>query len=170
MALLTKLQSDIRIKNEIVMEIRFLPAVLNMEQPPSNMDYETMLQRVYDNLESLKTQKTIKVPGLEIGMIGSKKTHIANFAKVAQALKRQPEHLANFLSTELCTPCALGDESSLNIKGRFRRAQITSVLQKYITGYVLCGSCRNPDTTIIRSDRITYLVCNHCKSRRATSA
>lgn len=131
------------------------------------MDYELMLQRVYDGLGAVAENRKWKLPALEIGMIGSKKTQIVNFAAVCVAMKRSSTLVAQFLTDELGTRCALSETGGVNIRGKFRRSQLETLIKKYIREVVACRVCQDLDTEIIREGRIDFTVCRRCKSRRA---
>lgn len=70
------------------------------------------------------------------------------------------------------------------IKGRFQQKQIESVLRSYISKkkhslfflnmkiliyfveeYVICKTCRQPDTLLQKEERLSVLICNNCRSR-----
>ncbi len=67
------------------------------------------------------------------------------------------------------------------IKGRFQQKQIESVLRSYISKinnkiyfllslyfleeYVICKTCRSPDTLLQKEERLSVLLCNNCRSR-----
>jgi translation initiation factor 2 subunit 2 len=72
--------------------------------------------------------------------------------------------------------------NALIIKGRFQQKQIESVLRSYISmkdlfklknkfcfflleEYVICKTCRSPDTLLQKEERLSVLLCGNCRSR-----
>lgn len=131
------------------------------------MDYELMLMRVYDGLGAVADNRRWQLPALDVGMIGSKKTQIVNFAEICRAISRTPTQVAAFLTDEAGTRCAVTDTGGVNIRGKFRRAQLETLIKKYIREHVICKTCQGVDTEIVRENRIDFVVCRRCKSRRA---
>ena len=50
-------------------------------------------------------------------------------------LKRQPEHVIQFIMAELGTSGSVDGNNRLIIKGRFQQKQIESVLRRYISNH-----------------------------------
>ena len=63
---------------------------------------------------------------------GSKKTMFANVVDICKRMHRQPDHVIQFLFTELGTVGSVDGSQRLVIKGRFQPVQIEKVLRKYI--------------------------------------
>lgn len=78
--------------------------------------------------------------------------------------------------------------SRLVIKGRFQPKQVENVLRRYIgtfpyctvsvfflnsrmaVEYVTCKTCKSPDTILMKENRIFFVVCESCGSRRSVNA
>lgn len=58
----------------------------------------------------------------------------------------------------------------LVIRGRFQPKQIENVVRHYITEYVTCRTCRSPETRLAKENRLFFLCCDLCHSRRTVSA
>jgi translation initiation factor 2 subunit 2 len=63
---------------------------------------------------------------------GSKKTMFANVVDICKRMRRQPDHVIQFLFSELGTVGSLDGSQRLIIKGRFQPVQIEKVLRHYI--------------------------------------
>lgn len=141
----------------------------------SDYTYTELLERVYSSLHAnnpnLATRKRHVMPPPQLARIGTRKTMWGNFAQAAQVMRRQPEHLMQFLLAELGTEGSIDGNQRLVIRGRFQSKQIESLLKKYIVEYVTCHMCRNPDTGLSRDSvtRLYFLQCENCGSRRSVA-
>ena len=101
---------------------------------------------------------------------GSKKTLFANVAEIAKRMNRNPEHVIQFLFTELGTQGSVDAEGRLIIRGRFQPKQIENVLRRYIVEYVTCKTCKSPNTHLVKENRLFFMQCDACQSTRSVSA
>lgn len=133
--------------------------------------YDELLARVFDimrkkNPEMVAGEKKrfiMKPP--QCARVGTRKTSFVNFTEICAVLKRQPKHCLSFILAELGTSGSVDGNNQLIIKGRFQQKQLESVLRSYIKEYVTCHTCRSPDTSLERQDRLYFLRCNVCQSR-----
>jgi len=133
--------------------------------------YDDLLTRVFNIIreknpnvnESEKIKLTLKPP--QVARIGTKRTSFSNFGEICKSLKRQEKHLHQYLLAELGTNGSIDANNALIIKGRFQQKQIESVLRSYIKEYVICKTCRSPDTLLQKEERLSVLLCNNCRSR-----
>jgi len=130
--------------------------------------YEELLNRVFnimreknpDMITGEKRKFVMKPP--QVNRVGTKKTSFSNFADICKLLRRQEKHLLNFLLIELGTSGSLDINHQLTIKGKFQQKQIENVLRRYIKEYVTCHTCRSPDTTLNKEERLYFLKCEAC--------
>ena len=66
---------------------------------------------------------------------GTKKTMFANVTDICRRMRRQPEHVIQFLYSELGTQGSIDGSQRLIMKGRYNQKQIENVLRKYIGTY-----------------------------------
>ncbi|UJR26135.1 hypothetical protein I4U23_007479 [Adineta vaga] len=133
--------------------------------------YDDLLSRVFNIIreknpnviEGEKIKLTLKPP--QVARIGTKRTSFSNFGEICKSLKRQEKHLHQYLLAELGTNGSIDANNALIIKGRFQQKQIESVLRSYIKEYVICKTCRSPDTLLQKEERLSVLLCNNCRSR-----
>ncbi|CDH58493.1 translation initiation factor [Lichtheimia corymbifera JMRC:FSU:9682] len=137
--------------------------------------YEELLGRVFKilrqnnpELAGEKRRYTIVPPSIHRD--GSKKTVFANVADICKRLHRQPEHVIQFLFTELGTTGSVDGAQQLIIKGRWQQKQIENVLRRYIVEYVTCKTCKSPDTILSKDNRLYFVQCESCGSTRSVSA
>ena len=133
--------------------------------------YDDLLTRVFNIIreknpnvnDAEKIKLTLKPP--QVARIGTKRTSFSNFGEICKSLKRQEKHLHQYLLAELGTNGSIDANNALIIKGRFQQKQIENVLRSYIKEYVICKTCRSPDTSLQKEERLSVLLCNNCRSR-----
>ena len=125
--------------------------------------YEELLERIKFEHPDEKKRFVMKPP--EVAHVGTKRTSFTNFGEICSIIKRQEEHLLNYLLAELGTSGSVDKNTRLIIKGRFSQQQIENVLRRYIQEYILCHSCKSPDTHLVKNERIFFLQCEACQSR-----
>lgn len=136
--------------------------------------YNEMLNRIYADMKTddpahdAKTRTYTMIPP-NVARDGTKKTNFANIMTICKKMHRPHEHLTSFLLAELATTGSLDGNQSLIIKGRFQQSQIESVLKKYILEYVVCKTCKAPETDLNKENRLTFLVCQRCGSKRSVN-
>ena len=86
------------------------------------------------------------------------------------SINRKPEHVLEFVLTELGTTGSLTLDNKLIIKGRFQSKQLENVLRKYIAEYVTCRTCRSPNTDLKKENRILFKVCRDCNATSSVQA
>ncbi len=67
----------------------------------------------------------------------AKKTVFANLVDICKRMRRSPDHVIQFLFTELGTTGSVDGSQRLIIKGRFQQKQIENVLKRYIGEFLL---------------------------------
>jgi translation initiation factor 2 subunit 2 len=73
----------------------------------------------------------------QVAREGSKKTVFANIADICSRMRRNYEHVTQFIYAELGTSGSVDGSQRLIIKGRFQPKQIENVLRRYIGMCVL---------------------------------
>lgn len=138
--------------------------------------YEELAGRIYSLLHtsnpdfaaSGKKRYVMKPP--VVNRVGTKKTAWSNFLEICQILRRKPEHFLNYVLTELGTNGSVDGSYSLIIKGRFQPKQIENVIRHYIAEYVACRTCKSPETTLKKENRLYFVCCQACGSTRSVAA
>lgn len=137
--------------------------------------YQELLGRVFKTLRAQNPalsgdkKKFTMVPP-QVARDGSKKTVFANVVDICKRMHRQPEHVIQFLFAELGTIGSVDGSQRLVIRGRFQPKQIENVLRRYITEYVICKTCKRPETKLTKENRIFFVTCEKCGSQRSVSA
>lgn len=136
--------------------------------------YQELVGRIFSTLRaqnpalSVDKKKYTIVPPV-VQRDGAKKTMFANVIEISKRMRRQPDHVMQYLFSELGTDGSLDGNQRLVIRGRFQPAQIEKVLRKYIVEYVTCKTCRSPNTTLTKENRIYFMTCVSCGSTRSVT-
>lgn len=133
--------------------------------------YAELLERIFSIMKQKnpemvageKKQMTLKPP--QVHRLGTRRTAFGNFSEYCKMLRRQPEHMQNFLIAELGASASVDGSSALVMRGRFSQKQIENVLRRYIREYVTCHTCKSPDTNLLKENRLFFLQCESCGSR-----
>lgn len=150
------------------------PQKLPWEGTDRDYKYEELLGRVFHILRennpelSGDRRRTVMRPP-QVLREGTKKTVLVNFMDLCKTMHRQPEHVMTFLLAELGTSGSLDGQQRLVVKGRFAPKNFEGILRRYGNEYVICNGCKSPDTTLEKKDRISFLVCEKCCSRRSVA-
>ncbi|KAN0064692.1 translation initiation factor eIF-2 beta subunit [Thecaphora frezii] len=137
--------------------------------------YQELLGRIFKTLRaqnpalSGEKKKFTMVPP-QVARDGSKKTVFANVVDICKRMHRQPDHVIQYLFSELGTLGSVDGSQRLVIRGRFQPKQIENVLRRYITEYVICKTCKRPETLLTKENRIFFVTCEKCGSQRSVSA
>ena len=134
------------------------------------MDYlnETFLvNRAYDDLERMRSSK--KKPSFPQPNIVSKdrKTFFVNFEEMCNAMNRKQEYVKSHIETETNIATSILGDNSLKFDVAVKPQQIKNLITNYIKEYIICKDCRSSITQTYREDKINYLVCDYCKSKKS---
>src|SRR5271156_769322 len=94
------------------------------------MNYTTdfLLDRLYDNL-NVDTDKKLSLERPQTKM-QNKRTHITNFMKLVQDMKRDKDDIITYFKQELLTDdINLSSDGSLSIKGMYKQGNIESIFK-----------------------------------------
>lgn len=95
------------------------------------------------------------------------KTVVMNTMDVARALNRPAPYIIKYFGFELGAQTAINVENDRYIvNGAHQPAKLQDILDGFITKFVLCGSCKNPETEIvITKDGDLVRDCKACGKR-----
>jgi translation initiation factor 2 subunit 2 len=127
-------------------------------------DYKNMLDRAYSKLpEDKGSADRFTVPRADVRQQG-RRSVIVNFGEIAQALRRDPDHLMKFILNETATRGTL-DGGRAMLQGKFNSETIRNIVDIYTNRYVICPVCGRPDTHMVKDRRLTFLQCDACGAR-----
>ena len=130
------------------------------------MEFENMLDEIYNNLEIKKKNKLI-LPNIEVN-ITTTNTYWTNIKKLLKTIKRGPDHFVQIMNKELVeTNWKTASKSDgIVMIGKVKKEQLTKFTQNYIRTYVLCKVCKSHNTILQKNPTIRkyQLKCNNCNS------
>ncbi|AGO14193.1 AaceriAER400Cp [[Ashbya] aceris (nom. inval.)] len=111
-----------------------------------------------------------KMPPLQAKVEGKGngiKTAVLNAADVARALNRPVAYIIKYFGFELGAQTSIAvDKDRYLVNGAHQPSKLQDVLDGFITKFVLCGSCKNPETEInITKDDDLVRDCKACGQR-----
>ncbi|KAK9449807.1 domain found in IF2B/IF5-domain-containing protein [Limtongia smithiae] len=137
--------------------------------------YDELLHRFFKILRTNNPElagergQRYKIPPPSVMREGNKKTIFANLQSISERMHRPYEHVMQFLFAELGTSGSVDGSARLVIKGRFQQKQLENVLRRYIVEYVTCKTCKSINTKLAKENRLYFVVCDSCGSRRSVS-
>lgn len=139
-----------------------------MSNTPSQIySEEYLLDRLYSTIGENGIKGKIVMPKI-ISNIENKKTYISNYLDIENKLKRDYIiSLMDFIKAELSTEVSVSADYKLVITHIFRPASLEKVIKNYISNYVQCKSCNSGDTFTSKENKIIFINCNKCKSKKA---
>ena len=129
-------------------------------------DYLALLDRAKLAMpETIENHERFELPELDIIQEG-KITVFRNFIDVTDKLRRDPQHLLQYLLKELGTPGTI-ENRRVVFKAKINPASIDDRIRHYTDTYVICSECGRPDTKMVKEDRTLILECEACGARRS---
>lgn len=126
-------------------------ATLNIRRDVSDAFYRYKMERLQSKIEG-------KGNGI--------KTVIVNLSSVSQSLSRPPSYVIKYFGFEL------GAQTNTNpaddrwiINGAHEASKLQDYLDGFISKFVLCKKCKNPETDVVIKDQHIVLDCKACGQR-----
>ncbi|CAF1392945.1 unnamed protein product, partial [Rotaria sordida] len=99
------------------------------------------------------------------------KTVLVNVSAVAEALHRPPIYLIKYFGFELSTPVQMNSTNGLYvIKGAHNQKILQDLLDNFISKFVLCRYCGNPETELSFHKKNGNKICQRCDACGNTHA
>jgi len=127
-------------------------------------EYKYLLKKAMEKIpKKISTADRFQVPEPIIEIQGNK-TLIKNFADIANVLRREPDHLAKYLYKELATPGNL-QKNILILQSKVPSSTLKKKIEDYTKNYVYCKICGEPDTKLVKDNRLYFLTCEACGAK-----
>ncbi|MDE1821526.1 MAG: translation initiation factor IF-2 subunit beta [Euryarchaeota archaeon] len=127
--------------------------------------YEALLDRARSLLPATpKRSERFTVPTPEM-MYDGKVTVVRNMKDIGDQLRREPEHILNFLAKEFGCPGVM-DGPRGALKSKISQDQMATKIREYTDRFVICSECHRPDTHLDKAGRVPMLVCEACGAQR----
>ncbi|MBS7643620.1 translation initiation factor IF-2 subunit beta [Candidatus Bathyarchaeota archaeon] len=127
-------------------------------------NYEKLLERAHSQLPpgAFKFDR-FEIPRPICSVVGNR-TLVTNFKEICDRLRRDQTHLLRFLARELATAGTIEGTRAV-FQGKFGSIIIERLIERYVQEFVRCTVCGQPDTKIVREDRIHFMICEACGAR-----
>jgi len=132
-------------------------------------DINYLLDRAYSSFSLEKDRIKYVLPKLERK---DRKIYVTNFEDICNSMKRDADSVRLYISKELNMDTSIKKNGYLKIDGTSKNITedtIKKFISEYITFYVMCSACKSCKTTTLKEDRITFLVCETCKCKKAVT-
>lgn len=161
-------------KSIVEQETYELTYLTEVDTPPYT--YDELLQRamsiIHENNPEFFKRDKIKIKPPELMRMGTKKTVWVNFQDICNTMRRNSDHVFQFMMAELGTEGSIDGNARLVIRGKLIPKSIESLLRKYIIEYVSCQMCKSFDKTNLSKDsvsRLHFLECDNCGCSRSVA-
>jgi len=123
--------------------------------------YRKLLDRAIEQLPPESTKKDRFEMPKPVSSISGNRTILYNLKEICDRLKRNTNNLLKYLAGELATSGTIDGNRSL-FQGKFDNKTLGQLVEKYVNEFVYCPICHQPDTKIIRKNRVYMLLCEAC--------
>ena len=127
--------------------------------------YEKLLKRI-DNersKNSAEIDSRFELPPVDV-MWEGQRTYLRNFSDFPKIMRRDSAKLLQYLSKEFAVPAERIGDSAMFV-GRRDPDDFTRLLKIYVNEYIMCPTCKSPDTRTEKDKRISFLICEACGAK-----
>ncbi len=127
--------------------------------------YEKLLKRIDGerSKNSAETDSRFELPAVDV-MWEGQRTYLRNFSDFPKIMRRDSAKLLQYLSKEFAVPAERIGDSAMFI-GRRDPDDFTRLLKIYVNDYIMCPTCKSPDTRTEKEKRISFLICEACGAK-----
>ena len=127
--------------------------------------YEKLLKRIDGerSKNSAETDSRFELPPVDV-MWEGQRTYLRNFSDFPKILRRDSAKLLQYLSKEFAVPAERIGDSAMFI-GKRDPDDFTRLLKIYVNDYIMCPTCKSPDTRTEKEKRISFLICEACGAK-----
>ena len=127
--------------------------------------YEKLLKRIDSerSKNSAEIDSRFELPPVDV-MWEGQRTYLRNFSDFPKIMRRDSAKLLQYLSKEFAVPAERIGDSAMFI-GRRDPDDFTRLLKIYVNDYIMCPTCKSPDTRTEKEKRISFLICEACGAK-----
>jgi len=127
--------------------------------------YEKLLKRIDGerSKNSTETDSRFELPPVDV-MWEGQRTYLRNFSDFPKIMRRDSAKLLQYLSKEFAVPAERIGDSAMFV-GRRDPDDFTRLLKIYVNDYIMCPTCKSPDTRTEKEKRISFLICEACGAK-----
>jgi len=127
--------------------------------------YEKLLKRIDGerSKNSAEIDSRFELPTVDV-MWEGQRTYLRNFSDFPKIMRRDSAKLLQYLSKEFAVPAERIGDSAMFV-GRRDPDDFTRLLKIYVNEYIMCPTCKSPDTRTEKDKRISFLICEACGAK-----
>ena len=127
--------------------------------------YEKLLKRIDGerSKNSAEIDSRFELPPVDV-MWEGQRTYLRNFSEFPKIMRRDSAKLLQYLSKEFAVPAERIGDSAMFV-GRRDPDDFTRLLKIYVNDYIMCPTCKSPDTRTEKEKRISFLICEACGAK-----
>ncbi|HHZ99720.1 MAG TPA: translation initiation factor IF-2 [Candidatus Marinimicrobia bacterium] len=127
--------------------------------------YEKLLKRIDGerSKNSAEIDSRFELPPVDV-MWEGQRTYLRNFSDFPKIMRRDSAKLLQYLSKEFAVPAERIGDSAMFV-GRRDPDDFTRLLKIYVNDYIMCPTCKSPDTRTEKEKRISFLICEACGAK-----
>ena len=127
--------------------------------------YEKLLKRIdgEHSKNSAEIDSRFELPPVDV-MWEGQRTYLRNFSDFPKIMRRDSAKLLQYLSKEFAVPAERIGDSAMFV-GRRDPDDFTRLLKIYVNEYIMCPTCKSPDTRTEKEKRISFLICEACGAK-----
>jgi len=127
--------------------------------------YEKLLKRIDGerSKNSGEIDSRFELPPVDV-MWEGQRTYLRNFSDFPKIMRRDSAKLLQYLSKEFAVPAERIGDSAMFV-GRRDPDDFTRLLKIYVNDYIMCPTCKSPDTRTEKEKRISFLICEACGAK-----
>jgi len=127
--------------------------------------YEKLLKRIDGerSKNSAEIDSRFELPPVDV-MWEGQRTYLRNFSDFPKIMRRDSAKLLQYLSKEFAVPAERIGDSAMFV-GRRDPDDFTRLLKIYVNDYIVCPTCKSPDTRTEKEKRISFLICEACGAK-----
>ena len=137
------------------------------------MDQNAMIDRFFEKLSEIKSSVNIikKYPPILISR-HNRSMIVRNFGEICNLMNRNPENMKNFIENTIFGKVSNNGKITLSETGILEFHEFVSsetingTIKKYLNEYCKCHQCENLKTSLVKDDRIFYIECLGCNSKK----
>ncbi len=132
-----------------------------------SLPYSTqeLVTRAYEILSQREKKKNVFIQPEVI--VRDRKTFIVNFEGFCTSLNREKNIVKQYVDKETQIMSSfITDNTQLKIDTSLKPSHVRSILANFIKNHVLCSQCKSSSTQLIKINRMQFIECNTCNSKK----
>lgn len=127
---------------------------------------EDLLNKAYDKLSETIAVKNKKLSPPDI-IRKNRKSIVTNFKDLCYSINREMNDVCDYITRELSVSASITGKGQLVFSKMLQNSNINKILSNYIECYVSCSECSSRNTTLVKQDRILFINCNNCHTKKS---